>query len=398
MIRRPLVLGLLTSLLLAAGACSDDDGDDSGSSSTTTSAEASTTTGAADVPALADLAERGPHGVGSLTLDLDGRRLVVWYPAAAPGAGVDEPTDTFDITGLLSPELQAQVPADARVQYPVAAATGAEPATDGPFPVVLFSHGFAGFPEQSVDLTTHLASWGYVVAAPDHVERSLSGLLGTGAQGVTPSTDPEVLAATLDLVETTADDADSPLTGLVDPERVAVVGHSAGAGAAYQLAAADDRVDAFVSMSLGNGRDDAGLGAVPTVPGLVMAGTADETIPVATTREVFAGLPEPRYLLEVADAGHLVFSDLCLIGAEQGGLVGIVDTIGLDIPANLLALASDGCGEDDPPVTDAFPAIDATTVAFLRAELDGDEAAAGALVTGPVAVGTGDITLTAERG
>jgi predicted dienelactone hydrolase len=384
---------LLAAALLLAAACSDDD---ETSAPTTDAVEATTTTAAAPEPlAWADLAERGPHGVGSATLDLGGRRVAVWYPAAE-GAGVGDAVDTFDIASLLSPELQAQIPTELRVGYPVAAQAGAPAAAEGgPYPVVLFSHGFAGFPEQSVDLTTHLASWGFVVAAPDHVERSLSGLLGTAAQGVTPSTDAEVLTATLDLVLAAADDVASPLAGLVDAAQVAVVGHSAGAGAAYATAAADGRIDAFAALSLGRGRDDA-IGAAPTVPGLVMVGEEDGIIPAATTREVFDTLASPRALLSLPGAGHLVFSDLCLIGAEQGGLTGIVATIGLDIPADLLRLASDGCGDAYPPVEDAFPAIDATTLAFLRATFDPDDPAAALLVSGPVDAGPGEAVLTVE--
>ena len=148
-------------------------------------------------------------------------------------------------------------------------------------------------------------------------------------------------------------------------------------------------------MSLGDGREGEGLGDAPTVPGLVMLGDADGVIPAETTREVFEGMNPPKYLLEIADAGHLVFSDICLIGADEGGLVALGEETGIDIPASLIPLASDGCREDDPPVTDAFPAIDATAVAFLRAELEEYVYAAALLVTGPVEVGEADVTLTA---
>ncbi|QYG91983.1 hypothetical protein HC251_05720 [Iamia sp. SCSIO 61187] len=399
--RRRLALLVAAALLLVGAGCSSDDGDDGeqgqGDEGPVTSAAAPADEGEAE-PTVAELGERGPHGVGSLTMDLDGRRVVVWYPAADPEAGVEEPTDTFDITSLLSPDLQAQVPAEARVQYPVPAATGAEPAVDdGPFPLVLFSHGFAGFPEQSVDLTTHLASWGYVVAAPDHVERSLGGLLGTAAQGVPEATDPEVLGATLDLVTATEADTGSPLAGLVDLDRVAVTGHSAGAGATYRTAASDDRIDAFVAYSLGSGSEENPLGEPPTVPGMVMAGLDDETIPASATTEAYETLSAPRYLVEVAASGHLVFSDLCLIGAEQGGLVGIVEQIGLAIPENLLRLAEDGCGDDLLPVEEAFPAIDGLTVAFLRTHLDEEEGFAAALEDGAVDAGTdAEVVLTAD--
>lgn len=394
-------LALLVALALAAvavGGCASDDGDDAGSGDATTApADAdggpdATTVTPAGVDQLAEWGDRGPHGVGSVQLDLGGRRTVVWYPAVE-GAGTEEPTETFDITGLLGPDLQAQVPADQRVQHPIAARPGAEPATGGPFPVVLFSHGFAGFPEQSAGLTTHLASWGYVVAATDHVERSLSGLLGGAAEGVAAQADDAVLSDLLDLVALQGDDPASPLSGLVDLEHVAAAGHSAGAGAAYTVATTDERIDAVVAYSL-RGPDDV---AVPTVPGLVMYGDADATIEPEVTRAAYEAMASPRYLLEIVDAGHLVFSDVCLIGADRGGIVAIVETIGLDIPDDMLRLASDGCQDDLPPVEDAAPAIDAVSVAFLRVYLDGDDGAAASLV--PDAVTAQDAwpaVLTAE--
>jgi len=392
---RAAVSVVAVTLLLATSACSSDDtgaNDDGPAATGDTGSTDDTTVSPAVVDQLAEWSDRGPHGVGSVQLDLAGRRTVVWYPAEE-GAGTEEPLETFDITGLLSPELQAEVPADMRVQHPIAARPGAEPATGGPFPVVLFSHGFAGFPEQSASLTTHLASWGYVVAATDHVERSLSGLLGTGAQGVEAAEDDEVLSDLLDLVALQADDPTSPLAGLVDLEHVAATGHSAGAAASYTVAATDDRIDAFVAYSL-RGPEEVD---VPTVPGLVMLGELDATIEPDITQAAYDAMATPRYLLSVADAGHLVFSDVCLIGRDQGGLVGIVESIGLDIPADLLSLASDGCQDDLPPVDDAFGAIDAVSVAFLRAYLDGDDAAAASLV--PEAVSAQDgwpATLTAD--
>lgn len=392
-------LALLGALLLALTACSSDDG---GSSADTASSASESSTAPAEGPdLLAGWAERGPYGVGSQQLALpDGRRVVAWYPAVA-GAGTEEPTETFDIAGLLSPDLQAQIPAEARVQYPIAAAPGAEPdASGGPYPVILFSHGFAGFPEQSAALTTHLASWGYVVAAPDHVERSLSGLLGTAGQGVERQDDPDVLAATLDLVVEAGDDPDATLAGLVDGARVAVAGHSAGASAAYRLAATDDRISAFAAYSLGGGSAEVPLPDAPSVPGLVMLGEDDATIEPAATRGTFEGMAPPKYLASVGRSGHLVFSDLCLIGADQGGLVGIVETIGLDIPEDLLRLASDGCGAGALPVEEAFPSIDALSVAFFRAYLDEEVGAADALVPGPVEGLDGEavVTLTATPG
>jgi dienelactone hydrolase len=386
--------------LLTAG-CSSDDGDDATATSTTaggTSASSTTAPGPDAEEGLVTWSERGPYGVGSLELTLDGRRLVVWYPAEA-GAGTEGTTDQFDIAGLLSPELQAQVPEEARPLYPVAARQGAEPdPSGGPYGVIVFSHGFAGFPEQSVDLTTHLASWGWVVAAPDHVERSLSGLLGTAAQGVTTSTDADVLAATLDLVVAEAETDRSPLSGLVDPERVVAAGHSAGAGASYRFAGTDPRVDAAILYSVGTGREGAEMPDPPEVPTMVMLGDTDDIIPADTTRELYGRLNPPRYLVEIADSGHLVFSDLCLIGGENGGLIGIAETIQLEIPEDFKRLGTDGCEEGDLAVTEAFAAVNGLSTAFLASVFTPSDATADALTSGPVTGldGTAEVTLTAD--
>ena len=340
----------------------------------------------------------GPYVVGTTETELaDGRRVVIWYPAKELGKGIWIEQE-INIAGFLNPDLQAKIPATDRVTYPTGAYPSAPPRPQsGGYPVVVFSHGFAGFPEQSVTLTTHLASWGYVVAAPTHVERSLDGLLGTAAKGVAPSTDPKVLSATLDLVEAQSNKTGSLLHGLVSADEAAVAGHSAGASAAYEAASADPRFKAWISYSVGlGGRDGtAPIPAAPKVPGMVMLGTKDGIIPPASSEAVFAGMQSPKYLVKVEGAGHLVFSDLCLIGSSKGGIVNIAKTLELPIPDSLLRLASDGCGKTYPPVEEAFPAIDSASVSFLRwvfhadAETDGLTTAALADLGTPVTVTKG---------
>jgi dienelactone hydrolase len=207
-----------------------------------------------------------------------------------------------------------------------------------------------------------------VVAAPDHVERSLDGLLGTAAAGVPKSTDLAVLQATLDLA-VKASNRPGLLHGLVDPARVVTGGHSAGAGAAYQFASADPRVKAWISYSVGFGGQGGSAPAAPAKPGMVMLGTTDGVIPKSASEKVYAGMRAPKYLVEIPRAGHLVFSDICLIGRSKGGVIGIVKAIHLPIPAELLKLGSDGCTSDHPHAEIAFPAIDQLTVAFFRSAL-----------------------------
>ncbi|WP_421121373.1 alpha/beta hydrolase family protein [Aquihabitans daechungensis] len=325
---------------------------------------------------------------------------MIWYPADA--AAAEAPTETFDIASLLSPELQAKVEAELRPQYEIDAHVGAEPAADGPYPVVLFSHGYAGFPEQSADLVTHLASWGFVVIAPDHVERSLSGLLGTAAKGVAPREDPEVLSASLDAAIADGEDEASPLHDLLDLDKVAVTGHSAGASAAYLTASSEDRVKAFISYSVGTGRPDEDGKVVerpvPDVPGMIMLGTKDGIIEPAASEAVYEGMEAPKYLVEIADAGHLVFSDICLIGRDQGGLVQLTKEAELDLGEELLRLASDGCEPEKLDPADAFGAIDHFSVAFLRYELGIDPEPVGLDEATAASFTTADVTLTSDPG
>ena len=48
---------------------------------------------------------------------------------------------------------------------------------DGPFPLVLFSHGFGSFRFDASALVHGIASWGFVVAAPAHIERDRDALV-----------------------------------------------------------------------------------------------------------------------------------------------------------------------------------------------------------------------------
>ena len=102
---------------------------------------------------------------------------------------------------------------------------------------------------------------------------------------------------------------------------------------------------------------------------MVMLGTDDGIIPAESSRTVFEGMATPKYLVEVGGAGHLVFSDICLIGGDKGGVIAIADQVGIPVD-QFRQLGTDGCTEEHPPVEDAFPAINDLSVDFLRTYLD----------------------------
>ena len=97
-----------------------------------------------------------------------------------------------------------------------------------------------------------------------------------------------------------------------------MIGHSAGADAAYDMAAADPRIKSFIAYSITAGSSGS-PSAVPTVPGMVMAGTTDGIIPLAASRAGYRGMNHPKYLVTIKGAGHLVFSDIwAFMGRDKG--------------------------------------------------------------------------------
>ena len=192
--------------------------------------------GRAAEPGPTSYAQRGPYAVGERTMKLpSGARVEVWYPARK-AAVAGHPVDTYDVVDWL-PDLLAQlVPDGASVSHPSGGVRGV-PVARGRFPLVVFSHGFAGFRHQSTFLTSALASWGFVVAAPDHPSRNLTKVLG-GPAGTT--TDIEDLRATITLIGKRAERRRSWLHDRVDLRRIGAVGNSAGGRAVEREGRRDD--------------------------------------------------------------------------------------------------------------------------------------------------------------
>lgn len=248
----------LASLLAAVTliACGKDDSTSTSSIAPTTESsttetpttevpttEASTTTVGPAVEAMM-YTEAGPYPVGVTSLELaTGNKVEVWYPAIEGTTG----TDSYDVRDFIPEAISALLTADVPAVYEYSAGRDAGAAT-GTFPVVLFSHGSSGIRFQSTFLTSHLASWGIVVAAPDHWSRdlfhTLSAPVGDRNSSVTE------LLATLDLITAENDRAGSRLEGMIDAERVVAMGHSAGGGTILG-ATLDDRLDGYISLASG---------------------------------------------------------------------------------------------------------------------------------------------------
>lgn len=347
--------------------------------------------------APADPAKPGPYAVGVTTITVrNGDRelpIEVWYPADE-GSG-EEVVDYPVLIGTL--EIAA-IPSLLHARRDAAVAL-----EGAPHPAVVFSHGYSGMRVQSVYLGEHLASHGFVVAAPDHVGNTLSDV-GTVPSGVSAGQRPVDLSRTLDAVLEASDTFPGLLFLAADPARVGVVGHSFGGFTALRVAGAeldasyvaaqcpahegeficegwdatipqrqrDERFVAALVQSPGDaftfGEAGEGYRAID-VPLMIQAGTHDEVNPPAREQEpMFDAAPAPASLVEIEGAGHFSFSDVCVL----------TDALGIEIDQ-----LSDGCGDDDAPPAEAHARMNTYATAFLQRYVAKEEVSASPLDAGP---------------
>ncbi len=318
----------------------------------------------------AAFSKNGPYqpGVAYFTTPV-GDTVVVTYPVD-PTSTVGKPRYVINLLRWFTGSPTAPIPAGLPSTLPTTLATdaysGVPISAKGPFPVVLFSHGYGGYPEQSSFLTDHLATWGFVVVAPDHRSRDLKAVVsGTTGQGQSDVTDLRQALAYVSTLNTTPG---TLLTGKLDLSRIASLGHSAGGGAAISVAT-DSDIRTYVALA------PAPAAPPPPKPGLVMQGTADKVVNPGGTAKLYAKLPTPKRLILVGRAGHNVFDDGCTIGAAQGGLVAFVKQ--LKLPSAFLAIATDGCTAPDVYPPRAWPLIDQAVTAQLRWGLGIDKTPVG---------------------
>jgi predicted dienelactone hydrolase len=259
---------------------------------------------------LRDFLQRGPHPVGVATLDVPDpaqtqRRLLtdVWYPA--------EPSRFETAVAANHPMNQTH---DAR--------NDAAPAP-GLFPLIAFSHGNSGLRRQSTFLTTHLASWGFVVTAPDHVGNTLFEMIKITdederkrAHLETRENRPRDLATAIDVVSNPPAEQRGRWPE-VEPDRIGVLGHSFGGWTAMKMPALDPRVAAVCGLAPASepfvGRkafEKSELPFAEKIPTLLVAGLEDVLVDIASSvTPLFDRLAEPRALIGLEGADHFHFCD-----------------------------------------------------------------------------------------
>lgn len=326
-----------------------------------TASEASSAESDGPRPDAPTYALRGPLGVGYQSLvadETDGQPLGIsaWYPALNPTGATEE--IVYDIA-IKDATWSSETPL---VAYGKALRDADLDDSNGPYPLVVLSHGFSFSPTWYANLAEHYASHGFVVLGPDHTEQYDPEFSDVWKSVIDR---PEDVKQTLDYAEAlTALGGD--MAGLIDMEHVALVGHSSGgytvlAAAGAQLdmtglqarcatvpeddvaaflfcgplvpraqdmadragldsvpeglwpSVGDPRVTSVISMAGESFQfDQTGLSSV-TVPVMAITGSADTASPPAwgatPTYELVSS--EDKALVSLSGAEHMIYTTPC---------------------------------------------------------------------------------------
>jgi dienelactone hydrolase len=306
---------------------------------------------------------RGSHTVGVTTLDLGpagmlGERLATVYYPTDPASASGHPRFSYTEASTLPTALQSLLPAAYNTTTTIDAFTDA-PGSGGPYPVVLFSHGFGGERLYYSNLLAGMASWGYVVVSADYLERGLAAqALGLKSTPTAPF-DRTIMLSSLTAVETASQDA-TVLHGIVDPSKVAAVGHSAGGGTAFN-ALDDPRVATAIGWA-----PVAPAGAPSDKPVMLIGAEGDLAVLPRTVAHEFAAFPGPRSLVEISGEGHNTYTYICVGIREGGGLISYAVAHHLTT-ASLARLGINGCQAKDLAPQRFWPIVQYYTVFQLKA-------------------------------
>jgi dienelactone hydrolase len=264
-----------------------------------------------------DFSARGPHAVAVRQTHIpspfgspggDGESdsirslpTEIWYPAEAGQRESEDAAHPLGVRHRATPDL-----------IPIST----------PCPLVAFSHGNSGLRQQSTFLTTHLASWGFVVVAPDHVGNTFNEMMALPDEqarqathrrirGLRPQDIHSVIRALLD-----GNHLANELP-LLDPERLGLLGHSFGGWTALKVPALEPRVAAVCGLAPASepfvGRKAFAPGELPLpekIMSLVLAARNDVLVDLDTSIHPLSDRLGPSSRLEIIDrADHFHFCD-----------------------------------------------------------------------------------------
>jgi predicted dienelactone hydrolase len=338
----------------------------------------------------------------------------IWYPAAPDYDGNPVPPAVYPMINLVG----SIVLPDASSTY--YEAYGIDPAyqevaasKDGPFPLVVLSPGQGVGSTLYVQIGARLASHGFVVAIPTNYDDRMAM---TGEPEFYPTLEAYGVGVYVErtrdiqylMTRLVADSQQSGnlLSGTIQPDAIAVAGHSVGGAAALALAGGDDQACDFPGYDTNKMPPetcvpilpDPRIQAIVTIDGanqdLQYAEMARIKIPTMgigeewNTLEAFHDNREswqarqhaaiqslPNYRVDVAYAGHMSFSNLCACNQVLNDQ-GIIDDATLDSILQAACPSEPVSEEEIGTLTSQY------MIAFLKTVLVGETGYQEMLTTG----------------
>jgi len=315
----------------------------------------------------ADPGSFGPYAVTSRTIrGVPPRNLTleIWFPADRRSRRVEgkknEPC-SWDIRQFVPPDQARKIPDTGCEGLPEGSCcnptvdqvypeceVGLEMAAEGVFPLIVFIHGTGGWRTNSATLVHRWVSRGFVVVSADYPGICLNDLVSQFTNPFLPVPNTDQEGDTRGIMRE-LDRLSFPGLqflrdrGETNRVRRVVAGHSAGGFVAGRL---PDLFGVIVPMAA------AGTYAWdpnhPITSTLVLGAEEDGIVNPRGQRSGYETTDPLKRLVIAADVGHQFCSDLCWLGAAQGGIAKIAFECGIAIGVILGPLATDGCQYVDP--------------------------------------------------
>ena len=244
------------------------------------------------------LTRTGSFAVGRVTLSLADESRVT--PATKNSALLESRTL---VTDVYYPAASGK---------PGAVSEAAPPAAgDGPFPLLVVAHGLFGSRTNFTGTLGLLASRGYVVAALDFPLTNFSTYTSRTVWLPDLFDQPLDISFVIDSLTGIGDPAANELAGIVDAERIGLLGHSFG-GATVLLSGfsgviSDPRVDAIVALSPFTCFFGAESFANGKAPVLLLHGTSDAILERVWSDELDEFLPPTQIYGRIVGGDHMGF-------------------------------------------------------------------------------------------
>lgn len=233
---------------------------------------------------------------------------------------------------------------------------------------MVIAHGFQLPANQYTSYAAHLATFGYVACTADYPNGVLPNHVASARD----------LIGSLDHLASVASTAGSPLAGMADASRTAIVGHSLGGKLAVIAASLDTRIDAIVGLDPVDGSMLCNATRCPDATNLlplpIPFGILGETLDATSTRGQACAPTADNYQTFYEAAGSPAL-EVTVNGANHMSF--------LDDPSRCGAVCS-FCNSPTAPHAEVIELARAYTAAFLERHLKGLTAYDDYL-TGPLA-------------